>query len=76
MGAQVETLLDVLHHTPGHGVMFRPNSDAGATEIESAIDAFQSEEGISSRFAILDHLERDAYPSCMQMADIMLGNSL
>lgn len=75
VGVQVETLLDVLRHTPSHGVIFRPNSDAGAAEIERAIDAFQSEEGVSSRFAILDHLERDAYLGCMQMADIMLGNS-
>lgn len=71
---QIKTLLEFLSTTDCHGVLMRPNSDAGADAIDRALDHFAHTTN-GNRFAILDHLERDIYLQSLFEADIMIGNS-
>ncbi|MGB0960085.1 MAG: UDP-N-acetylglucosamine 2-epimerase [Halocynthiibacter sp.] len=74
-GAQIQILLGFLSETSCHGIILRPNSDAGGAEIDAALQKFSSNPNTSDRFAILEHLPRDRYLESLKAADIMIGNS-
>lgn len=76
-GDQMRALLEMLARKDCNGLLLRPNSDAGAGEIDEVLGTIgQGAFGnLSERFHVLDHLERDTYLKCCANVDIMVGNS-
>lgn len=72
-GQQMSALLSVLEGKDCSGVLLRPNSDAGAAEIDAVLDNLAPE--MARRFVVLDHLERSAYLKTLANVDLLIGNS-
>lgn len=72
-GEQFAALLGALNHYDCSGVILRPNSDAGATNIESILEDLPG--NTSDRFVVIDHIDRETYLNCLANVDLMIGNS-
>lgn len=71
LGEQAIDLLRAMLDEGLEVVMFRPNSDAGGDEIDSAIACFKH----NSHVTLVSHIGRSRYLSLLKHADIMVGNS-
>lgn len=76
-GDQVRAILHTLSDKDCSGLILRPNSDAGAAEIDAVLSALERGEfgDLHKRFRVLDHLERDTYLKSCANVDLMIGNS-
>lgn len=72
---QMSTLLDFISAQKCHGIILRPNSDAGGRSIDQSIDRFVEHHSEGRRFAVVAHLERSEYLACLAHCDLMIGNS-
>ncbi len=72
---QIAQILQLLLEQDCHGLIMRPNSDAGAELIDQALDRFAASSLHDGRFRILAHLERSEYLNCLANCDLMIGNS-
>ena len=72
---QTAQILQLLMEQDCHGLIMRPNSDAGAELIDQELDRFATSPENGGRFRILAHLERSEYLNCLANCDLMIGNS-
>jgi UDP-N-acetylglucosamine 2-epimerase len=72
---QISQILQLLLQQDCHGLIFRPNSDAGAVAIDQALDRLVASAAHRERFRVLAHLERGEYLACLANCDVMIGNS-
>ncbi|WP_164662029.1 UDP-N-acetylglucosamine 2-epimerase [Tropicibacter sp. Alg240-R139] len=72
---QTAQILQLLLEQDCHGLIMRPNSDAGAELIDQELDRFAASPEHGGRFRILAHLERSEYLNCLANCDLMIGNS-
>jgi UDP-hydrolysing UDP-N-acetyl-D-glucosamine 2-epimerase len=70
---QFDRILDLLIEQDCCGVIFRPNSDAGGSDIECQIE--RRLKSIQERFVVVNHLPRKDYLHCLANADLIVGNS-
>ena len=73
--SQIATILELLKEKDCHGLVFRPNSDAGAQLIDKELDCFSISAAINSRFRIVSHLGRSEYLNCLANCELLIGNS-
>lgn len=73
--AQMAQVLDLLSHQPCHGLIMRPNSDAGGALIDAVLDRFEKDGGLGGRFQVLTHLARPDYLNALANCDLLIGNS-
>ncbi len=70
-GLQTRALLDALHARSCQTICLLPNSDAGGAAVRAEIETRSSAPG----FAVLAHLPRDEYLTCLASVDVLVGNS-
>lgn len=70
-GKAATMLLDRLLHKGFQIIALRPNSDAGSTEVRSALDRLGGHEDVR----VITHLGRNEFLSWLAAADVMVGNS-
>ena len=72
---QTKQVLELLVEQECHGLIMRPNSDAGATQIDDELDLFSANPTFNARFRVVAHLERSEYLNCLANCDLIIGNS-
>lgn len=70
---QFNQILELLISQDCSGVILRPNSDAGGSKIEEILSRRSLE--LANRFAVIDHLPRQDYLTCLASVDLLVGNS-
>lgn len=68
---QARMLLDALHDRGCQTICLLPNSDAGGAAVRAEIEA----RALAPDCAVLAHLPRDEYLTCLASADVLVGNS-
>lgn len=72
---QTAQIIQLLLDQDSHGLIMRPNSDAGAELIDQELDRFSDGPENRGRFRILSHLPRSEYLNCLANCDLIIGNS-
>lgn len=72
---QISQILQLLLQQDCHGLILRPNSDAGAVSIDEVLGNFGASFENRTRFRVLAHLERDEYLACLANCNVIIGNS-
>lgn len=68
---QFQEVIDAVLSSGYSAIVLRPNSDAGGTEIDRALDKMAGRQNL----CIVTHLERDEYCRTVASVDLMIGNS-
>ena len=72
---QLGIILDYLLGEDVHGLVLRPNSDAGGEEMDHLLDEFSRAPEVIRHFRVLKHLERKDYLNCLANCKFIIGNS-